>query len=180
MARALFRIATAALTLMATAPVAAHAQSVEESLAKAVDTAKTVLNHQDGLARATGAMAICTVAVGAPDTAIAALKDAGWSGDKDDEGDIAFDYQGNDETVVTIDPKGGYCIVETSAAGTSDAAKNFFDVTDALNWPPYDWNDDGDLGCYKLALDPGLQVAISGPGDACKSDTDAVLEFFVE
>ena len=42
------------------------------------------------------------------DTAIAALKDAGWSGDKDDEGDIAFDYQGNDETVVTIDPKGGY------------------------------------------------------------------------
>ena len=71
--------ALSALSL-ALVPTLALAQdsTVADALARVPAVAAPVLAHSDAMARVTGAMAACTLAVSDPKAAAALLQDAGW------------------------------------------------------------------------------------------------------
>lgn len=168
---------------LAFGPNVVHAQdamddaTVEKSLALVPQVSARVLNYDDAMARATGAMAVCTLAVGAPEEGIALFKDAGWISQPAEEGETVFADNDKGITLVTIVNDGGSCTINTTASGTSDVMKNFFDTMDALNWPAIDWTDDGNLGCLNAPLSPELLASITGKDGACTSPDGATVYF---
>lgn len=153
--------------------------TVEQSLVRIPDVAAKVLNHEDAMARVTGAMAACILSVSDPKGAITLFQDAGWIGQPAEDGDTVFADTKDAETFVTILNNGGGCVITTTASGTADVMKNFFDTTDALGWPPYDWADDGNMGCLNAALDKDLLAVIAGNGDACTSPDGATIHITI-
>jgi hypothetical protein len=73
--------------------------------------------------------------------------------------------------------QGGECMVSTTVSGTADVMKNFFDTTDALGWPAFDWADDSGQGCLTATLDAALAVAITGADGTCPSPDTATITF---
>lgn len=171
---------TLAATLLATmaAPMA-HAQdsTVADALARVPAVAAPVLAHSDAMARVTGAMAVCTLAVSDPKAAATLLQDAGWLAQPAEAGEVIFADTADAATFASIADQGGECSVSTTVSGTADVMKNFFDTTDALGWPAFDWADDSGQGCLTASLDAALAVAITGADGTCPSPDTATITF---
>ena len=163
--------------MAASLPALAQDGTVAQALARVPEVSARVLNYDDDMARATGAMAVCTLAVSDPTKGIALLKGAGWLIQPAEAGETVFADNRDGVNVVTIVNDGGDCTVNTKASGTADVMKNFFDTTDALGWPPYDWTDDGNLGCLNAPLADDLLAVVTGKDDACTSPDGATVHF---
>ena len=131
----------------------------------------------DALARVTGAMAACTLAVSDPKAATTLLQDAGWLAQPAEAGEVIFADTADAATFATMADQGGDCSVSTTVSGTADVMKNFFDTTDALGWPAFDWADDSGQGCLTASLDAALAVAITGTDGTCPSPDTATITF---
>ncbi len=160
-------------------PAFAQDGTVEQSLARIPDVAAPVLKHEDAMARVTGAMAACILSVSDPKGAITLFQDAGWIGQPAEDGETVFADTQEGATLVTILNDGGDCVINTTVSGTADVMKNFFDTTDALDWPAYDWADDGNMGCMNAPLDDDLLAVITGAGDACTSPDAATVHITI-
>ena len=173
---------TASLWLLS--PMAAqlaHAQedsTVADALARVPVVAPTVLSHADAMARVTGAMATCILAVSDPSAATALLQGAGWLAQPAEAGEAVFADTAEAATFVTLLDSGGECAVSTTVSGTADVMKNFFDTTLALDWPAFDWADDSGQGCLSATMDASLAVSITGADGTCPTGSAAATITF--
>lgn len=170
---------------LAIGPTLASAQSlVREPEATGADALENVaefsgylLVQPDAVAQLGGAIATCALAVSDPDAAKALLTQAEWAGQPAEDGETIFAANGDTSTFVSITDEGGYCSLITTMMGTSDAMKNFFDVTNAIGWPPFEWADDGNMGCMQADMDEDLYAEITAANEECASQTDAMIIF---
>ncbi len=151
--------------------------SAEAALAHVGEVAAPLLGHTDSVARLGGAMAVCALAVGDPDAAKALLTQGGWLVQPAESGESIFADTGDGVSFVAITDAGGECSVVTTALGTADAQKNYFDMTNAIGWPPFDWTDDGNMGCMTAPMDAQLTAEITAANGDCTSAQDAMVTF---
>ncbi len=185
----LIRLCQSSLVALSLAliPTMTNAQSLtrepEETGADALENVAEfsglLLVQPDPVAQVGGAMAACALAVSDPDAAKALFTDAGWTGQPAEDGETIFAATGDATTFVSILDAGTYCALTTTAMGTADAMKNYFDVTNAIGWPPFDWADDGNLGCLQADMDADLHAQITAANDECASETDAKITFTI-
>lgn len=170
---------------LALLPALSHAQSLvrepeatgAEALENVAEFSEVLLEHSDPVAQVNGAIAACALAVDDPDAAKDLFLNGGWTGQPAEEGETIFAAPSAAATFVAITDEGSYCTLTTTAMSTADAMKNFFDVTNAIGWPPFEWEDDGNLGCLQADMDADLHVLITAANDECASEADAKITF---